>query len=623
MHFVYLKTLLLILATNSNSESLMNHDYRYGRFLWYPTRPIKSGLYNDLPPSRQETFDFIIVGSGSSGATLANRLSENTLWKVLLLEVGDVATALNDIPAMAPLFQKTKFDWGYVAEKENGSCWGCPEQRMLWPRGRGLGGSTLINFMIHVRGNPEDYNKWEAMGNPGWGYKDVLPYFMKLEDSSVEVQDGPYRHQGGYMPVTDVPYRTEAAEAFVEAAQEAGYPYVDYNGKSQMGVSFVQANLRNGLRCSIEKAYLRPIRNRKNLKILTNSRVIKILIDSNTKAATGVEFLSNRKYYKISAQKEVILSAGAFNSPQLLMLSGIGPKDHLEELGIEVIKDLPVGKKLYDHITFLGLNYLVNQPIIATSKVYYNASNVFDLFNKGKGPLTLLGGVEALMYMKSNFSTSKRKYPDMEVIFLGSNVAADKGVAFKDTVSISSDLYNSYWREIEDVPFFQVLLMLVHPKSVGYLKLKSKNPFHWPKFYPQYFTDENNEDIKTFVASIREINRVIKMPALRKFKAELYDKPMPGCEKYPFDSDAYWECCLRTITPTLHHQVGTCKMGPSTDKEAVVDHRLKVHGIRNLRVVDTSIIPMALTAHTNIPAIMVGEKAADLIKEDWMNNEVD
>ncbi|CAG9770842.1 unnamed protein product [Ceutorhynchus assimilis] len=609
---------LIVVFHFAVSEDRFTEDESYGnnrnaKIFWpyYNVMPVKDDLhtlYNDLPPTIEETFDFIIVGSGSAGAALANRLSENPQWKILLLEVGDVATPLTDVPAMAPLFQKTKLDWGYTAEKENGSCWGCPNQRMHWPRGRALGGSTIINFMIHIRGNKLDYDKWEAMGNPGWGYKDV--------------QDWEYHQKGGFMTVSDIPYRTEAIHAFVKAAQEKGYPYVDYNGKSQMGVSYVQGNIRRGFRCSVEKAYLRPIRYRKNLKILVNSRVTKILIDKEQKKAQGVIFVRKRQYYKVTATKEVILSAGAFNSPQLLMLSGIGPKDHLEELGIPVVQNLPVGKKMYDHITFLGLNFIVNKPIITTEKVFYNISNMIDLLQNGRGPLTMLGGVEGLLYFKTQISKEKANYPDMEVIFIGSNLAADRGAAFKDTLSVSDELYNAYWKDIEQIPFFQIFPMLIHPKSHGYLKLKSSNPFHWPKFYPQYFTDKYNEDIKTFIASIRKIIEITKMPALQKYGSRLYDKPMPGCERYIFNSDPYWECALRTITPTLHHQVSTCKMGPATDPEAVVDHKLRLHGIKNLRVADTSIIPLPLSAHTNIPAIMIGEKTADIIKEDWYLEEL-
>ncbi|XP_050302390.1 glucose dehydrogenase [FAD, quinone]-like [Anthonomus grandis grandis] len=607
---------------NSN-DPLSN--MRKARFVWpnyIPTPPMEHSskyLYNDPPPTNEETFDFIIVGSGSGGAPLANRLSENPKWKILLLELGDVAPPIMEIPALAPLFQKTKYDWAYMAEKENGSCWGCPNQRMHWPRGRGLGGTTLINFMISIRGNKLDYDRWEAMGNPGWSYNDVLPYFKKMEDARVQIQDAEYRNKGGYMTVSDIPYKTKSIEAFVQAAQEAGYPYVDYNGRDQMGVSFVQGNIRNGLRCSVEKAYLRPIRDRKNLKILINSRVTKILIDPKTKRAYGVIFIRNKKYYKITATKEVILSAGAFNSPQLLMLSGIGPKSHLEELEIPVIQDLPVGQKMYDHITFIGLNFLVNESIVANDREYYNPKNIIEYLGRKRGVYTILGGVEGLLYFKTNASREIDNYPDMEVIFIGSNVAADRGVIFKDTMSISQELYNAYWKEIETKPFFQTLLMLVHPKSYGYLRLKSKNPFHWPKFYPRYFTDKNNDDIKTFIASIRKTLEIIKMPALQRYRATLYEKPMPGCEKHTFNSDEYWECALRTITPTLHHQVATCKMGPVTDPEAVVDHRLRVHGIKNLRVVDTSIIPLPLTAHTNIPTVMISEKAADMLKEEWEN----
>lgn len=491
---------------------------------------------------------------------------------------------------------------------------------MAWPRGRGLGGSTLINYMIHVRGNRRDYNRWAKMGNPGWSYHDIFRYFLKSEDFLVKRQDPGYHTTGGYLGVQDVPYRTDSAHAFIQAAQEAGHKFVDYNGKRQMGVSYVHATTRNGRRSSTEEAFLRPVKMRKNLKISTRSWVTKILIDPKTKQAFGVEYLKNQKYHKVFASKEVILSAGAFNSPQILMLSGIGPRRHLEDLGIPVLEDLPVGRKMYDHLTFLGLTFEVDKPIVSDQNLLETPESFLKLVLNGSGPLTTLGGVEALLYFKTNISKDSTSYPDMELIFISGSMNTDLGKFYRKTFRITDEVYNTVWKPLEHKYVFSVLPMLVHPKSFGFLELKSKNPFHHPRFYGNYFTDPGNTDIQTFIAAIREVQRIIKMPTFQKYNTRQVTTKIPGCQHWDFDSDEYWECALRHVTTTLHHQVTTCKMGPRSDSEAVVDPELRVYGVKGLRVVDTSVIPIPLTAHTNVPAIMVGEKAADLIKTCWLNN---
>lgn len=492
------------------------------------------------------------------------------------------------------------------------------DEKMAWPRGRALGGSTIINYMIHVRGNKLDYDEWAQNGNPGWSYQEVLPYFKKSENYLVRLQDKKYHNQGGYLNVEDVPYRSKSAEAFVEAAQERGYKFVDYNGPDQLGVSFVHGNLKNGIRHSAESAFLRPIRHRKNLRILTKARATRVLIDPKTKQAYGVEYLRNRKYHKALVRKEVILSAGAFNSPQLLMLSGVGPKDHLTELGIPVVKHLPVGQKIYDHLTFTGLSFTVNQPIVLVQKELFKVKTVLEFVTNHTGLFTTIGGVEALAYVRTNVSKHPNpKMPDMELIFVGAGYAADNGEFYRKSFRISDEIYDSVYKPLENKFAFTVLPMLVHPKSYGYLKLKSKNPFHWPKFYGNFLT--HPDDVKTFVQSIRITEDIVlKTKPFKKYGVRLVKTPVPGCKQHPFDSDAYWECALMYLSSTLHHQVATCKMGPAHDPEAVVDHKLRVYGIKNLRVADTSIIPIPLSAHTNIPAYMVGEKAADLIKDDWL-----
>lgn len=492
---------------------------------------------------------------------------------------------------------------------------------MAWPRGRALGGTTVINYMIHVRGNKVDYDEWAKNGNPGWSYDEVLPYFKKSEDFIVEKQDPGYHNRGGYLRVEDVSFRSKAAHAFIKAGNEMGYKYVDYNGKEQLGISFVHGTTINGKRHSAEAAFLRPIKHRKNLRILTKARVTKVLIDKRTKKAYGVEYSWNKQYRKAIAGKEVILSAGAFNSPQLLMLSGIGPKEHLDEIGIEVLKDLPVGRKMYDHLTFFGLTFTVNQSIVLNQDELYMPQTAIKYITNHTGLYTSIGGVEALAYVRTKLNKHPDpKYPDIELIFTGAHFSSDKGQFYRKSFRLTDELYDAIWKPLEDSHVFGIAPMLLHPKSYGYIRLKSKNPFHWPKFYGNFFTDRENLDKRTFIESIRIIQRlVLKTDAFKKYGPQLVQTPLPGCLNHKFNTDDYWDCALNNLATTLHHQVATCKMGPSNDKEAVVDSRLRVYGVKNLRVADTSVIPMPISAHTNVPAYMVGEKAADLIKEDWLN----
>lgn len=254
---------------------------------------------------------------------------------------------------------------------------------MHWPRGRAIGGSSIINYMMHVRGNKIDYDRWAAMGNKGWSYEEVLPYFKKSEDYHVVHQDPPYHSLGGYLGVQEVPFRTESANVFVSAMQEYGYPFVDYNGEQQMGVSYIHATLRRGLRSSARRAFIDTARYRPNLTILPLTRVTKVLINPTTKMAYGVKFVHEKKTYYVKARKEVILSAGTINSAQLLMLSGVGPKWHLEEKEIDVIKDLPVGEKLYDHLTYLGLVATVNESIVYQASAANDPNAFLELQIKG------------------------------------------------------------------------------------------------------------------------------------------------------------------------------------------------------------------------------------------------
>ena len=495
---------------------------------------------------------------------------------------------------------------------------GLENQRMHWPRGRVLGGTTIINYMIHVRGNRIDYDRWAALGNKGWSYDEVLPYFRKSEDYQVLYQDEKYHNRGGYIGVQDVPYRSRSAQVFIKSVQEYGYDYVDYNGEQQMGVSYVHATLRRGRRSSGLRAFVDTARSRPNLKILTKTQATKILIDSSTRETYGVEFRRNGQYFRVFASKEVLLCAGAFNSPQLLMLSGIGPKEHLNKMGIPVIHDLPVGEKMYDHLTFLGLVFTVNQSIVLQSNSLRNVNAYAELAAKGTGPLTNIGGVESLAFVRTSESEDPNpNFPDVELIFIGTGLQSDRGQFYRRTFRVMDEQYNTIWRPLENKFVFSIWPMLFHPKSFGFVKLRSKDPSDRPKLYGNYLTDAEGSDLRTLIAAIREIQSIVRMPSFQKYDTRQVETAIPGCELLKFDSDEYWECGIRHLGVTLHHQIATCKMGPRDDPEAVVDHNLRVYGVKNLRVVDTSVVPIPLTAHMSVPTFMVAEKAADLIKNEW------
>ncbi|XP_017779995.1 PREDICTED: glucose dehydrogenase [FAD, quinone]-like [Nicrophorus vespilloides] len=558
----------------------------------------------------EDEYDFIIVGSGSAGSVIANRLSEVSDWKVLLLEVGKGENLFTSVPALAPVFQLTHYNWNYLMEYQENFARGMEGRRLAWPRGRALGGTSVINYMIYTRGNPRDFDTWAIAGNPGWSYYEVLPYYLKSERCRLQQFQEGFHNDQGLLGVENI-YHSNVLDAFIAGGEELGYDQVDYNSDRQIGFSRIQANVIKGRRNSVAKAFLHPIRDRPNLRILTSALATKIIFAGNK--AVGVEYTHNFLKFEAKARKEVIVCAGALASPQLMMLSGIGPRAHLNDLNIPVIADLPVGRNLHDHITYVGLNFLVN------STQTMSLPNVIKYFGEwainGTGFDTSLGGVGGVAYIKTEVDENPDpSYPDMELLYVDGCLGSDAKIT-AETMRISEDSYNRYWRKIEGKPCWTIFPMLVHPKSIGYMELRSRNPTDHPKFYGNYLSDER--DLRTMIAAIRFILTLAKTSKFKEYHTNFYDAPVPGCEYLTYDSDEYWQCAIETFSITLHHQVGTCKMGPNTDPEAVVNHNLQVYGVSNLRVADTSVIPKALTAHTNAPSIMVGEKASDIIKAAW------
>jgi choline dehydrogenase-like flavoprotein len=512
------------------------------------------------------TYDYVIAGAGSAGCVLAARLTEDPDVTVCLIEAGppDAADEIH-LPAGVLAVSTSKYDWSLFSDPEPGLA---GRQRYL-PRGRTLGGSSSVNAMVYIRGNRIDYDGWAAMGHQGWGWDDVLPYFIRAEDNERGASE--LHGAGGPLSVIDGRSRYRTCEAFIEAAEQAGLPRNDdFNGPEQDGVGWYQVTQRNGMRCSAAVAYLHPALGRENLTLVTGAHVNRVVFDGAR--ATGVEIDRDGEIQPVTAEREVILSAGTYQSPQILMLSGVGPAADLGLVGIPCAHELPVGQGLQDHPS-TWITYTTGEPSLLSAE---SEENLGLLTTQGRGPLT------------SNFAES------------GGFLRTEDSLEAPDVQLHQIPLLfpEAGAAEIQ-VDGWALSACLLRPTSAGFVKLRSRVPTAKPRILHNYLTTD--EDRAAQVKAVRWCVEIAAQPALRSISTGPYGAPAG-------EGDASLIAHIERNTTTIYHPVGTCAMG------RVVDDELRVLGLDGLRIVDASVMPTLVRGNTNAPTIMIAERAADLIR---------
>ncbi|PHR91529.1 MAG: glucose-methanol-choline oxidoreductase [Robiginitomaculum sp.] len=526
------------------------------------------------------SYDYVIIGGGSAGCTLAARLSEDPDVSVCLLEAGpkDTSPLIHMPLGFAELGEKHKVNWAFNTVPQKG----LNGRRGYQPRGRTLGGSSSINAMIYIRGHRSDYDNWEKMGAKGWGWDDVLPYFKKSEHH--EAGADAFHGQGGPLNVMALRSPNPIAEHFLEASDQLQLPKTsDFNGAQFEGTGRYEVTQKGGQRCSAAKAYLTPNLARRNLSVITDAHVLKINVENNK--ATSVTYKVKKTEHTVTANREILLSAGAFGSPHILLLSGIGAKDELAAHGIDCVHELPgVGKNLHDHLDYIMSYKTDNTDAIGRSFIGWMKviKGLFEYATKKTGMFTTNIAEVGGFYR----SDPDIKVPDLQMHFLVT-------------------LVDDHGRIVHKGHGYSCHVCVLRPKSRGHVGLASADPFDDPLIDPGFLNDDADMDV--MLKGVRLMERMLESPAFDSIRGErLYTQGMV--------TDEDWREEIRNRADTVYHPVGTCKMG--TDKMAVVGTDLKVHGLKGLRVVDASIMPQLNSGNTNAPTIMIAEKAADMIKSD-------
>lgn len=537
--------------------------------------------------SQSQSHDYIVIGAGSAGCVLANRLSADPDRSVLLLEAGGKdRNPLFRLPMlMGKLFQSGIYNWHYHTEPEpylNG-------RSVYWPRGKVLGGSSTINGMLYVRGNRRDYDRWAQLGLPGWSYEEVLPAFRRSEGHIQRKDD--FHNSEGELTVCRARGSNPLHEVFIEAGTQAGHPKNDdFNGEEQEGFGRFDFTIRDGKRWSTSRAFLKPVQQRENLHVETGALTHRIIVENDR--AVGVEYSQDGQTKRVYANREVILSAGTVNSPQILLLSGIGPADELAALGIDTVHDLPgVGKNLQDHVDCV-MSWECLKPVTLYDDLRADKLMV----SMAQGLLFGRGIVTTFPYEGGAFMKTHEglESPDIQLHFMPA-LEKTANLHFPNPFRKKADTENNHG--------FTMRVGPVNPESRGEITLHSSDPTQAPKILANYL--KSDFDIRTMIEGIRMTREVIAQKAFDPYRGQEL-APGPDCE-----SEADLIAWLRATAMTTFHPVGTCKMG--TDPQAVVDARLNVHGIAGLRIADASVMPIISSGNTNAPAIMIGERAADFI----------
>ena len=530
----------------------------------------------------QSEFDYVVVGGGSAGCCVAGRLSEDAKLTVCVLEAGGPD---DSVFVRAPLgFAATASlninSWGYNTIPQAGF----KGRKGFQPRGKVMGGSSSVNAMVYTRGNAHDYNNWSALGNSGWSYQDVLPYFKKSENNECFGAND-YRGVGGPLNVSYLRSPSPVNQAFIQACQEQGIPFnPDYNGERQFGVSPGQVTQKGGERWNAARAYLDPHRHQDNLHVISHAHATQVMMEG--KRAVGVRYMVNGVSHEVRARKEVVLSGGAFGTPQLLMLSGIGPALHLQDMGIPLVHELPgVGQNLQDHVTTV--------LIYKTHKI--NDAMGFSL----KGTWNM---IKAML-----------EWRDKRTGWITSNVSETQGFVSTEgntdypniQLALCTGIVDDHARKMHWGHGYTLHVTLMRPKSRGSVTLASRDPMDKPLIDPAFFKEK--EDLQTMMSATQMGLRIMQSDGLAAYRGEML---------YPFDANnpAQVENFLRDHSDTEYHPVGTCKMGPAHDPLAVVDSELRVHGLQSLRVIDASVMPHLVSGNTNAPTIMIAEKGVDFIR---------